>query len=46
MMLYNLFDDEYPQEGLEQNRILGHYDIKVVKTEYDGVEINTENDLF
>ena len=43
---YNLFDDEYPQEGLEQNRILGHYDINVVKTEYDGTEINTENDLF
>jgi CMP-2-keto-3-deoxyoctulosonic acid synthetase len=43
---YDLFTDEYPLENLEQNRILGHYDIKVVKTEYDGIEINTENDLF
>jgi len=43
---YDLFDDKYPQENLEQNRILGHYDINVVKTEYDGTEINTENDLF
>ena len=43
---YDLFDDEYPQEGLEQNRILGHYSMRVVRTEYDGVEINTEQDLF
>ena len=43
---YDLFTDEYPQENLEQNRILGHYSIQVVKTEYDGVEINTEQDLF
>ena len=42
---YDLFTDEYPIECLEQNRILGHYDIKVVKTEYDGIEINTEEDL-
>lgn len=43
---YDLFDDKYPEEGLEQNRILGHYNIQVVRTEYDGVEINTEQDLF
>ena len=43
---YDLFDDEYPQERLEQNRILGHYNIQVVETTYDGVEINTEQDLF
>ena len=43
---YDLFDDEYPQEGLEQNRILGHYNMQVVRTEYNGVEINTEQDLF
>ena len=42
---YDLFDDEYPQEGLEQNRILGHYNMQVVRTEYDGIEINTEEDL-
>tara|TARA_R110000787_G_scaffold121091_6_gene231967 strand:- start:1380 stop:2021 length:642 start_codon:yes stop_codon:yes gene_type:complete len=43
---YHLFNDKYPQECLEQNRILGHYDVNVVKTEYYGTEINTENDLF
>ena len=42
---YDLFTDEYPEENLEQNRILGHYDINVVKTEYDGIEINTKEDL-
>ena len=42
---YDLFTDEYPRENLEQNRILGMYDIHVVRTEYDGVEINTEQDL-
>jgi 3-deoxy-manno-octulosonate cytidylyltransferase (CMP-KDO synthetase) len=42
---YDLFTDEYPLENLEQNRILGHYDIKVVKTEYDGTEINTKEDI-
>ena len=46
LLSYNLFTDEYPQENLEQNRMLGHYDIKVVKVEYNGVEINTEQDLF
>ena len=43
---YDLFTDEYPQENLEQNRILGMYDINVVKVKYDGKEINTEQDLF
>ena len=28
---YDLFDDSYPQENLEQNRILAHYDINVVR---------------
>jgi len=42
---YDLFTDEYPQENLEQNRILGHYDINVVKTEYNGIEINTKEDI-
>ena len=43
---YHLFNDKYPQECLEQNRILGHYDINVIKVKYNGTEINTENDLF
>jgi 3-deoxy-manno-octulosonate cytidylyltransferase (CMP-KDO synthetase) len=43
---YDLFTDEYPQENLEQNRILGHYDINVVEVKYDGREINTKQDLF
>ena len=42
---YNLFNNNYPQENLEQNRILGYYDINVVKTEYNGIEINTEEDI-
>jgi|TARA_R110002012_G_scaffold76681_4_gene193854 3-deoxy-manno-octulosonate cytidylyltransferase (CMP-KDO synthetase) len=42
---YGLFIDNYPQENLEQNRILGHYDINVVKTEYNGIEINTKEDI-
>ena len=43
---YDLFTDKYPQENLEQNRILGMYDVNVVKVKYDGKEINTEQDLF
>ena len=43
---YDMFADKYPQENLEQNRILGHYDIGVIETKYDGKEINTEQDLF
>ena len=42
---YDLFNDEYPNESLEQNRILGHYNIQVVRTEYDGKEINTKEDI-
>jgi len=42
---YDLFTDEYQQENLEQNRILGHYNIRVVKTEYNGIEINTKEDI-
>ena len=42
---YDLFTDKYSQENLEQNRILGHYDIRVVKTEYNGIEINTKEDI-
>ena len=43
---YDLFTDKYPQENLEQNRILGMCDVNVVKVKYDGKEINTEQDLF
>jgi CMP-2-keto-3-deoxyoctulosonic acid synthetase len=46
LLSYDLFTDKYPQENLEQNRILGHYDIGVIETKYDGKEINTEQDLF
>ena len=42
---YDLLHDEYPQENLEQNRILGMYDIDVCRTVYDGREINTEQDV-
>ena len=45
LLSYDLFTDEYPRENLEQNRILGHYDINVVKTEYNGIEINTKKDI-
>lgn len=43
---YDLFTDEYPIECLEQNRILGMYDVNVVQVKYDGKEINTKQDLF
>ena len=42
---YDLLHDSYPQENLEQNRILGYYDIDVVKIEYNGKEINTKEDI-
>ena len=45
LLSYDLFTDEYPQENLEQNRILGHYDINVIKTKYNGIEINTKEDI-
>ena len=42
---YDLLHDSYPQENLEQNRILGYYDIDVVKIKYNGKEINTKEDI-
>jgi len=42
---YDLFEDSYPEENLEQNRILAHYDINVVRVKYDGKEINTKEDI-
>ena len=45
LQVYDLFNDKYPSENLEQNRIVGYYKFNVVKTEYDGVEINTQKDI-
>ena len=42
---YDLLHDSYPVENLEQNRVLGYYDIDVVKIEYNGKEINTKEDI-
>ena len=43
---YNSFSENYPNEDLEQNRILGsHYRVMAVEVEYDGREINNEDDL-
>ena len=42
---YDLLQDEYPQENLEQNRFLGLMDVKVCEVIYDGREINTKEDL-
>jgi 3-deoxy-manno-octulosonate cytidylyltransferase (CMP-KDO synthetase) len=42
---YRVMKDKYKSENLEQNRILGLYDVDVVETIYDGVEVNTYNDL-
>tara|TARA_X000001382_G_C3170671_1_gene179364 strand:- start:1590 stop:2258 length:669 start_codon:yes stop_codon:yes gene_type:complete len=42
---YRAMKDKYTQENLEQNRILGSYDIEVIETKYNGIEINTEEDL-
>ena len=42
---YDLLEDEYPEENLEQNRFLGLMDIKVCEVIYDGREINTKEDL-
>jgi CMP-2-keto-3-deoxyoctulosonic acid synthetase len=38
-------EDKYKQESLEQNRILANYDIEVIETKYNGIEINTEADI-
>ena len=45
LQVYDLLHDSYPQENLEQNRVLGYYDIDVVKIEYNGKEINTKEDI-
>ena len=42
---YRTMKDKYKKENLEQNRILGLYDIEVIETKYNGIEINTETDL-
>lgn len=43
---YSTLNENYPDENLEQNRILGsHYKIMAVEVKYDGREINTKNDL-
>jgi 3-deoxy-manno-octulosonate cytidylyltransferase (CMP-KDO synthetase) len=42
---YRAMKDKYKSENLEQNKILGLYDIDVVETTYNGVEINTYNDI-
>ena len=45
LCVYDLLEDEYPEENLEQNRFLGLMDIKVCEVIYDGREINTKEDL-
>ena len=42
---YRVMKDKYKSENLEQNRILSLYDINVVETTYDGIEVNTYNDI-
>jgi len=42
---YRVMKDKYKSENLEQNRILGLYDVNVVETTYDGVEVNTYKDI-
>ena len=42
---YRTMQDKYKSENLEQNRILANYDIEVIETKYNGIEINTEADL-
>ena len=42
---YRTMKDKYKSESLEQNRILANYDIEVIETKYNGIEINTEADL-
>tara|TARA_R100001463_G_scaffold6431_1_gene21056 strand:- start:991 stop:1629 length:639 start_codon:yes stop_codon:yes gene_type:complete len=42
---YRVMKDKYKSENLEQNRILGLYDVDVVETIYNGVEVNTYNDI-
>tara|TARA_R100001198_G_scaffold96214_1_gene85018 strand:+ start:1402 stop:2049 length:648 start_codon:yes stop_codon:yes gene_type:complete len=42
---YNHAKDKYPNENLEQNRILGFEQIGIIKTKYNGIEINTQEDI-
>jgi 3-deoxy-manno-octulosonate cytidylyltransferase (CMP-KDO synthetase) len=42
---YRVMKDKYKSENLEQNRILGLYDVNVVETTYNGIEVNTYNDI-
>lgn len=42
---YKHAKDKYPKENLEQNRILGFEQIGVIKTQYNGIEINTKKDI-
>jgi len=42
---YRFMKDKYKKENLEQNRILSLYDIDVIETIYNGIEVNTYNDI-
>ncbi len=42
---YKKIKDKYNTENLEQNRILGHFNINVIQTKYEGKEINTKADI-
>jgi len=43
---YLPLSENYPDENLEQNRILGsHFRIMAVEVKYEGKEINTKNDI-
>jgi CMP-2-keto-3-deoxyoctulosonic acid synthetase len=43
---YRGLTENYPEEDLEQNRILGSFwKIKAIEVEYNGREINNKNDL-
>jgi len=41
----NLLQDKYEVENLEQNKLLGYHTVRVVKTKYNGIEINTQEDV-
>ena len=41
----DLLTDKYKVENLEQNKLLGYYEVRVVKTKYNGIEINTQEDV-
>jgi len=42
---YNFMQNKYPIENLEQNRILSYQNMGVIKTTYNGIEINTQEDF-